>query len=211
MIKGLTLLAALAAMVVSCQSPIDIDTNRIMLPDRIVKDTGIIDPFVNATKDTIVATIGSVIQTKVKFGYLVERPIFHNGPVDSVFYILMQATSDAPESPGSQRLSIRLDAIRDTGVYQINSTFSVPKKIDRTAPPQYSALYEQRSAGFSSAFRTGLKDDVGEGNGEVHIVKIDRERKIVIGTFRFAGYCTELDSTEHISEGIFRLDLNPHP
>lgn len=210
MIKGSILtLAAVAAMVASCKSPIDIETNRKFLRD--IDDIATSESFVNATKDTIIATIGSVRQTKVTFAYLVERPSFHNGPIDSVFYILAQATSHAPESPGSQRLSIRLDAIRDTGVYRINSTFSVPKKIDRTAPPQYSALYERRPEGFSTAFRTAINEDVKEEEGEIHVLKIDLERKIIVGTFHFAGYCTELDSTEYISEGAFRLDLDPHP
>ncbi len=210
MIKGsIPMLAALAVMVAACKSPIDIETKRQFLPDIDVIARS--DSFVNATKDTIIATIGSNRPTKVTFAYLVERPSFHNGPVDSVFYILAQATSHAPESAGSQRLSIRLDAIRDTGVYRINSTFSVPKKIDRNAPPQYSALYERRPEGFSTAFRTSVKEDTRGKEGEIHVLKIDLERKIIVGTFHFAGYCTELDSTEYISEGAFRLDLDPHP
>jgi hypothetical protein len=200
MIRGsILVLAVFLAAIAACRSPLDIETPRIITGVNI---DSVAMGLVNATKDTIIATING---RQINFAYSVERPRFYNGSVDSSYYITAAAVSSDPNGPNYTRLCLRLDAIHDTGVYKINAYYSAPKILEPNTPPEYGALFERRENGYSHMYRTGD----GLSQGEIHVLVFDRVRKVIAGTFHFVGYNTEDDATETIQDGAFRLDLDP--
>ena len=188
------------AAIAACRSPLDIDTPRIITGinmDSVAKG------LINATKDTIIATVNGL---QINFAYSVERPLSRNVLVDSTYYITVAAVSSDPNGPNYTRLSLRIDAVHDTGVYKLNAYYSAPKTpIDPSAPVGYGAVFERRENGHAYMYRTG---EPGTG-GEIHVLVFDKVRKVIAGTFHFVGYNTEDASVETVQDGAFRLDLDP--
>jgi hypothetical protein len=199
MIKGsIVVLAALVAAFAACRSPLDIDTIRT----HVIINYDSVAQTLHATKDTIFATVED---ERISFSYMIERSI-GNRKFANLYYISVQATSNDLTSLNYSRLSLRLDAIGDTGVYTMNAYFSNLKKVDSNtlkAAPEYSALLERRERGAAMMFRTGDP----RSHGEVHIVKIDTVNKIIAGTFHFVGYNTEDGYIKEVHDGVFRLTL----
>jgi hypothetical protein len=196
-----------------CASPLDIDTPRHQSggpPDQtqgtpatthtaypVVTDS----QFINAPGDAVFANVDGQMTV---FASESERPTY-NGYLDGDYYASVYATSYYPtNSLNYESVSLRIDAIADTGTYPINGPYSVPKQIDPKAPLTYGALYQRKIAGGApQTYRTGL---LGTG-GEIHVVKIDRKLGVVVGTFRFVGYSTELMTYLRIDHGAFRLQM----
>jgi hypothetical protein len=192
----LTLLAALQ----SCGNPLDIDTprriTRVNIDSLISTDT-----FIHAPGDSIFAHVDD---NEVVFATEVLRPLFHNGYIHDAYYITVQASRYGLNSPDYEVMSLRLDDVRDTGTYQFNAGYSAPKQIDTLQPPQFGASYERRiNGGFPEAYTTGD----ARAAGSVHVVKIDEDRGVMVGTFSFTGYNAERDSIVAVDRGAFRLQL----
>lgn len=183
---------------VACVSPLEIDTPREWVTniDSILTTPGVI----NGAGDSLNARIDGM---QTSFGTLVERP-FHNGEFASGHYLTVRAATQLPDGNEYQLVSLRLDGVRDTGVYTINAPYSAPREIDTLAPPVYAAQYvRKRSGGFPDYF---LSDrDLG---GEIHVVRIDTARRVMVGTFWFRGYNAERDTIINIDRGVFRLSLD---
>jgi hypothetical protein len=183
---------------VACVSPLDIDTPRqwIINTDSILVSPGVI----NGLGDSLNARIDGM---QVTFGTLVERP-FHNGEFANGHYLTVRAATQLPDGDEYQLVSLRLDGVRDTGIYAINAPYSAPKEIDTLAPPVYAAQYvRKRSGGFPDYFLS----DKNLG-GEIHVLRIDRDRRVMVGTFWFRGYNAERDTIINVDRGVFRLALD---
>lgn len=198
---SILILPALVVLVcVSCGNPLGIDTPRRVREvnlDSLVST----DPFIHAPGDSIFAYIGG---NDVVFATEVLRPAFHNRLTQRGYYVTVQATRFGLNNRDYEVLSIRLDAVRDTGTYIINSPYSAPKQIDTVAPTQYGASYERRvNAGFPESYITGVRD----ASGTVRVVRIDEQRGVMVGTFEFTGYSAAKDSIVFVDRGAFRLQL----
>jgi hypothetical protein len=188
------------AIVAACESPLVIDTPRRLT--RVNLDSLITtESFIGGSNDSIFAYIDN---HEVVFATEVARPVFYNRMIDGKYYVTVQATRYGLNGRDYEVMSLRLDGIRDTGTYEVNAAFSVPKQIDINAPPSYGALYERRvNGGFPESYRTG---HVFSG-GTIRVIRIDEERGVMVGTFEFRGYYIEHDSVVTIDRGAFRLYL----
>lgn len=198
----LLILPALMALVcASCGNPLGIDTPRRIHEvnlDSLVSS----DPFLRARGDSIFAYIGG---SDVVFATEVQRPVFHNRLTQRGYYVTVQATRFGLNGRDYEVLSLRLDAVRDTGTYIINSPYSAPKQIDTMGPTQYGAAYERRlNAGFPESYITGIRN----ASGTVRVVRIDETIGVMVGTFEFTGYSAAKDSIVFVDRGAFRLQLN---
>jgi len=198
LLPHLSLLAAIATLLCGCASPLEVDTPR--RETTINLDSLILDPsFLGGTGDSLFARIRG---ERVLFATEVQRP-FHNRHVDSAFYITIQAARYGLTGRDYEILSLRLDAVRDTATYTVNAPYSAPKEFHPEDPIAYGAQYERRVGSFPEAYRTGNP----KSNGEIRVVRIDRGRRIMVGTFRFTGYNAEADRAEIVDEGAFRIRL----
>jgi hypothetical protein len=194
------LATALLLVVAACDSPLDIDTPRRFT--RVNIDSLVsTDSFIGAPGDSIFAYVDD---HQVVFATEVVRPVFYNRLLDGRYYVAVQATRYGLNGRDYEVMSLRLDGIRDTGTYDVNSSFSVPKQIDTESPPSYGALYERRvNAGFPESYRTGGPNSTGT----IRVIRIDEDRGVMVGTFVFKGYFAEHDSLVTIDRGAFRLYL----
>lgn len=196
----LSLYALVAVLFTGCTSPLDLDTpirKTLIDLDSIVAS----DDFTGAPGDSIFATVSG---ERIIFATEVVRPAFYNAVIDGAHYVTIQATRYGLNGRDYEAMSIRMDAVRDTGTYPLNSPFSVPKQIDPAIGRRFGALYERRiNGGFPEAYRTG--DEATSGT--VRVVRIDTARGVMVGTFTFTGYSVEHDSTVRIEQGAFRLQL----
>lgn len=196
----LVLPALMALACASCGNPLGIDTPRRVREvnlDSLVST----DPFLRAPGDSIFAFIAG---NDVVFAMEVERPAFHNRLTQRGYYVTVRATRYGLNDRDYEVLSLRLDAVRDTGVYVINSPYSAPKQIDTMAPTQYGASYERRmNGGFPESYNTGVRD----ASGTVRVVRIDETLGVMVGTFEFTGYSAAKDSIVFVDRGAFRLQL----
>lgn len=197
---GAAALAAMICMLCSCGNPLGIDTPRreiVVNIDSIVSSPG----FIDAPGDSIFALING---TEVVFTTEVLRPIFHNRRTSQGYYLAIQATRSGLLTRDYEVISLRMDAIRDTGTYAFNAQYSAPKQFDSTMPPKYGAAYDRRiNAGFPESYTTGTE----RSTGSVRVVKIDEERKVMVGTFEFKGYNPSNDTVITVDRGAFRLQL----
>jgi hypothetical protein len=212
------LLLVAGGLFYGCQSPLDIDTPRHETGGPSGQTPGgttggvsatthnlfpaVTDPqFINAPGDAVFATIDGEMTS---FSAESERPTY-NGYLNGDYYASVYATSYRPtNSLNYESVSLRIDAIADTGTYPINGPYSIPKQIDPNLPSTYGALYQRKNVGGApETYRTGLP---GTG-GEIHVVKIDRKLHVVVGTFWFIGYSTELQKYLRIDNGAFRLQM----
>jgi hypothetical protein len=196
---GLLLCGWLAASLTSCKSPLEIDTPR---RGEKLPPTEIDDPeFIFDVGDSILARINGRRQV---FANEVLRPVWRNGTFDGGYYATVKATSwEGLDGDEYEILSLRLDNVRDTGTYTINSPYSAPKAIDSLGQPRYGASYQRKDPnGFPEVFQS----DSARG-GQIQVVRIDRERGVMIGTFWFNGYNQERDTVILIDKGAFRLQL----
>lgn len=192
------LIAIIVSILCGCASPLDIDTSR--RETTINLDSLILSPsFLDGTGDTLFARIGS---ERVIFATEVQRP-FHNRVAGGAYYITIQAARYGLTGRDYEILALRMDAVSDTGVFVVNTSYSAPKEFHPEDPPQYAAQYERRLGPFPEAYRTGTP----HSDGEIRVAHIDRGRKVMVGTFRFTGYNAETDETQHVTEGVFRLRL----
>gem|GEM_PF-2410129 len=192
--------ALLAAACASCGDPLSVNTPRRL---KLVNLDSLVaaEPFIRAPGDSIFAYIGGV---DVVFATEVLRPVFHNRQTSRGYYVTVQATRYGLDSRDYEVLSLRLDAVRDTGLYRINAPYSAPKQIDTTAPPRYGGAYERRlNGGFPESYVTG----VGGSSGTVRVVRIDEEHGVMVGIFEFTGYSAVRDSAIFVDRGAFRLQL----
>jgi hypothetical protein len=194
------LYALIAGLVAACTSPLDLDTpirKTLVDLDSIVAS----DDFTGAPGDSIFATVRG---ERIIFATEVVRPSFYNDVVDGAHYVTIQATRYGLNGRDYEAMSIRMDAVRDTGTYPVNAPYSTPKKIDPTIGRRFGALYERRiNGGFPEAYRTGDEST----SGTIRVVRIDTARAVMVGTFTFTGYNVERDSTVTIEQGAFRLQL----
>ena len=193
-------MALLLAGAGACTNPIDIDTPRRLTQVNI--DSLVTSPdFIRAPGDSIFARIAG---HPIVFATEVQRPVFHNARLNSGYYLTVQATRYGLYGRDYELMSIRLDAIRDTGTYKVNAPYSAPKQIDSLGTPKYGASYERRvDGGFPEAFRTG---DPRFG-GTIRVLRIDEEHGVLVGTFSFTGHSAERDETVIVDQGAFRLRL----
>jgi hypothetical protein len=183
---------------VACVSPLEIDTPREWITniDSLITTPGVI----NGIGDSLNARVNG---SQISFAALVERP-FHNGELPSGHYLTVRAATQLPDGDEYQVVSLRLDRVSDTGVYRINGPYSAPRDIDTLGPPVYGAQYlQKRAGGFPAAY-------VSDGNlgGEIHVVRIDTVRRVMVGTFWFRGYSADRDETIDVDRGVFRLALD---
>src|SRR5690606_35774736 len=83
--------------------------------------------FVNAPGDSIFASIND---KQIVIATSIERPNYYNTYVEGKgYFISSKATRDGLDD-SFEILSLRLDNVRDTGVYLINNSFTVPKEPD---------------------------------------------------------------------------------
>jgi hypothetical protein len=196
-------LAALASLVLlsGCVDPIDgYNTNRRQWEvnlDSLVAT----EPFVRGPGDSLLARVAG---EDVVFATEVQRPSFHNGIYRDAYYVTVQASRQSLSGRDYEIISLRLDAIRDTGDYQINGTYSAPKDLDSLAEPTYAAQYERRtSGGFPETYRT----IEARPENHVRVARIDEANGVMVGTFAFTGYSAERDTTISIVRGAFRLQI----
>lgn len=193
--------ASLVIVLASCTSPLDIDTERRTTTinlDSLIKDSS----FIGARGDSLFARVRG---ERIVFATEVLRP-FHNRKIGDAYYITIQATRYGLGGRDYEVMSLRVDAVGDTGVFVINAPYSAPKALEPERPPEYGALYERRYGAFPESYRTGGP----KSSGEIRVVKLDRERGVMVGTFRFIGYSLETDAVETIEDGAFRIQL-PKP
>ena len=201
--SALVLLALVSALSAgNCVDPLSIETPRkqwVVNLDSLVTT----EPFIRGPGDSLHAVIAG---ESIPFANEVQRP-FHNGVVGSAHYVTVQASRQSLDGRAYEVLSLRLDAIRDTGTYRINSAYSAPKTIDSFATPVYAAQFERRRVGgYPEAFRTGTS----KAGGSIRVVRIDEETGVMVGNFALTAYCAEIDSTIDIALGVFRLQLRRH-
>ena len=181
-----------------CSSPLDVNTAR--RETTVNLDSLILSPsFLDGTGDSLFARINN---DRVIFATEVQRP-FHNRLFDSAYYITIQASRYGLSGRDYEILSLRMDAVRDTGTYTINAPYSAPKEFHPEAAAEYAAQYERRAGAFPETFRTGDP----RSSGEIRVVRIDRPRNVMVGTFKFNGYNAEGDNSQLVDEGAFRLRL----
>jgi hypothetical protein len=195
----LLLYALIVVSIAGCTNPLDLNTpirkTRIDI-DSIVAS----DAFTGAPGDSIFATVSG---ERIVFATEVQRP-HYNMEIDGAYYLTIQATRYGLNGSSYEAMSLRMDAVRDTGNYSMNSPYSAPKQIDLTIGHRFGALYERKVNGKSTEFyRTG---DEG-ASGTIRVVRIDTARGVLVGTFRFRGYSIEQDSVVNVEEGAFRLQL----
>jgi hypothetical protein len=190
----------IAVSIGACTNPLDLDTpirKTVINLDSIVAT----DEFTGAPGDSIFATVSG---ERIIFATQVERPKFYNAIVDGAHYVTIKATRYGLNGLNYEVMSIRMDAVRDTGSYAVNAPYSAPKQIEPATGRRFGALYERRiHAGFPEAYRTG--DDATRGT--IRVVRIDTARGVMVGTFSFTGYSVERDSIIAIDQGAFRLQL----
>lgn len=183
-----------------CTNPLDIDTPQHVTTvnlDSLVTTNS----FVAAPGDSIFAYVND---KEVVFATEVARPVFYNRQVDGRYYVTVRATRYGLSGPDYEVMSLRLDGIRDTGTYPINSSFTVPKQIDPQAPFVFGALYERKvNGGFAESYATGVPNS----GGWIRVLRIDEERGVMVGTFTFIGYYEGDYATAKIDRGAFRLYL----
>ncbi len=181
----------------ACVDPLDTGdevTETISHDEWVRTDT----KFIAGRTDSVYASVG---ERTVAFGSMVTRPNYHNGCIDGGYYITIQATHDIGNNT-YESMSLRLDDIRDTGVYKIYGLFTAPKDgIDTTAPAYYGATYERRIEGSTESY------EARNLQGEIHILSIDREIGLIIGTFWFSAYDTVSNTTITVSKGTFRIRI----
>ncbi|MEP7220095.1 MAG: DUF6252 family protein [Bacteroidota bacterium] len=185
----------------ACRSPTDIDTYRrvtLVNIDSVITTAG----FIGAPGDSIYAQVHG---EQVVFATEVLRPAFHNGIRNDGYYFTVQATRYGLAGRDYEVISLRMDNVRDTGTYTINSAYSAPKGIDSNEIPRYGASYARKVSGFPELFQTG----VSRSSGVLHIARIDRDHGVLVGTFSFTGYSTEADTVIQVDRGVFRLQLLP--
>ncbi len=200
---GAVALAATILPLCSCGDPLGIDTPRreiVINIDSIVSSPG----FIEAPGDSIFAIVNG---SETAFTTEVLRPIFHNRRTAQGYYLTIQATRAGLNTRDYEVISLRMDAVRDTGTYVFNAQYSAPKQFDSTIPPKYGASYDRRiNAGYPESYSTGTERSAGS----VRVVKIDEERKVMVGTFEFKGYSPSTDTVVNVDRGAFRLQLkNP--
>jgi hypothetical protein len=190
---------AFAVVLSACVDPLGIDTPKRQWEvnlDSIVTS----DPFIRAPGDSLRAIVDD---EAIVFATEVLRPTFHNGVFRNAHYVTVQASRQSLNSPDYDILSLRLDAVTDTGSYAFNGSYSAPKAVDSMGTPVYAAQYERRSGGFPETYRTG----VPRSGGHVRVAKIDLERGVMVGSFTLTAYCAERDTTVTIQQGTFRVQL----
>lgn len=193
-------IAMLLAGLQSCGNPVDIDTPRRLT--RVNLDSVVVTlAFLGAPGDSIFAYLG---ETEVIFATAVERPLFYNRKLPNGHFVTVRATRYGLNRDAYEIMSLRLDAVRDTGTYIINAPYSQPKQIEPDSVPLYGATYDRRNGrDFPESYRAGNPGT----SGEIRVVKIDEDRGVMVGTFRFTGYSAEKDSIITVSNGAFRLQL----
>lgn len=200
MMPGMAALAGVIFTLCSCGNPLGIDTPRreiVINIDSIVSSPG----FIDAPGDSIFALING---NEVVFTTEVLRPIFHNRRTSQGYYLAIRATRSGLNASDYEAMSLRMDAIRDTGTFAFNAQYSAPKQFDSTSAPKYGAAYDRKfSMRYPESYTTGTERSAGS----VRIVKIDEERKVLVGTFEFKGYNPSADTVIQVDRGAFRLQL----
>jgi hypothetical protein len=197
-----SVLAALAsaALFSACINPLDVDTPRrqwVINIDSIAAS----DAFSKAPGDSMRAVVAG---EEIEFATEVQRPTFHNGRFRNAEYVTVQASRQSLNGRDYEILSLRLDAVRDTGSFIINGAYSAPKNLDSLAPPTYAVQYERRlGGGFPETYRTGVEGS----SGVIRVVRIDDDRGVMTGTFSFVAYSAERDTTISVGSGTFRVQL----
>ena len=158
--------------------------------------------FTRSSGDSIYATIN--LDNKVEqvvFATQVLRPDVYNTQLKGAYYLTIQATRDGLGGE-YEIISLRLDGIRDTGVYVINGPYIAPKSgVDTTLPLYYGATYERKvQGGFPDTYNATIV------RGEIHILKIDEELGVIIGSFWFVARNANGDEVV-IDGGTFRISL----
>ena len=200
MIPPTSVLRALASAVLfsACVDPLDLVTPRrsweVNLDSLVATE-----PFVRGRGDSIFARVGA---TDIAFATEIRRPTFHNGVYRGAHYVTIQASRQSLSRPDYDIISLRLDAIRDTGPYAINGAYSAPKYLDSMAAPTYAARYERKLGDFPEKFETG---DPQRPNGSVRVARIDEQLGVMVGTFAFTAYSDDAEIT--ITRGAFRVQL----
>src|SRR5512133_2449476 len=129
-----------AAACGACVDPLGIDTPRRITEinlDSIVRTP----EFVQGNGDTIFARVAGVERT---FASEVLRPVFRNGKYGDSWYVTVQATRAGLNGPDYEVLSLRLDAISDTGQRGFNAPYSVPKSVDTLSGAVCAAQYDRK-------------------------------------------------------------------
>lgn len=158
--------------------------------------------FTRSPGDSIYATINVDNKAQqVVFATQVLRPDVYNAQVKGAYYLTIQATRDGLGGD-YEIISLRLDGIRDTGVYIINGPYIAPKEgIDTSLPIYYGATYERKvQGGFPDTYNTTIV------RGEIHILKIDEELGVIIGSFWFVARNANGDEVV-VDGGTFRITL----
>lgn len=201
-LKPTPVLLALALTVSfsACVDPLDIVTPRRQWEvnlDSLVSA----EPFFRAPGDSIQAVVAGV---EVSFATEVQRPTFHNGIYRQAQYVTIQASKQSLSGRDYEIISLRLDAVRDTGTYAINGAYSAPKILDSLGEPTYAAQYERRIAGgFPETYRTGR----ARTGGTIRVARIDSSQQVMVGTFTFTALDEEHDNSIAIARGAFRVQL----
>ncbi|MBC8144767.1 MAG: hypothetical protein H7X80_04220 [bacterium] len=189
---------ALSVVLTACVDPIEIITPRrewIVNLDSLVGT----DHFVRGPGDSIQAVVDG---SDITFATEVQRS-FHNGVYRNAHYVTVKASRQSLKNSDYDAMYLRLDAIRDTGVYEFNGLYSQPKDVDSLANPTYGALYERRHGDFTESYGTGHPNT----GGTVHVARIDTMLGVMVGTFSFTGYDVVNVKYAPIARGAFRVQL----
>lgn len=201
LVAPIVMALALAVMAGACGNPVGIDTPRrittINYDSLVLADTVL--PRVPG--DTIYATVNEKDKVFAVTGRRPERPVWHNGKIFGAYYVtVLAARSENPY----EAIALRLDGIKDTGTYAINSVYSSMKNDIDTLAPRYAARYEGPIDGLQRQFDTGLPNT----SGKIRVLRISADSNFIIGTFSFTAYCPNIDSLVTVTRGAFKLTLD---
>lgn len=192
----------------SCGDPLSVETPRRFIPVDI--DSVLLsEPFLEKKSDSLYAVIDG---RPVTFNNI-QRPAQYNQQKGTGWYLSVDGIRFFDQKTEEYEvLSLRLDAISDTGTYQMRGNYVIPKEIDQSSPNEYSGLYAQLTGtGLQSFFSAPSASGAGTAtpDGEIRIVGFNSDRNAIVGTFRFTGHSTADDATIRVYDGIFRLQLKP--
>ncbi len=194
------MLVVSVVMLVQCSNPLDINTPRRVTAVSI--DSIITSPdFIGKPGDSLFAVVDGLA---IAFATEIARPVFYNKYVSGKYYVAVQAIVYGINGGNYDILALRLDGIRDTGTYTMNSVYTVPKRVDPYSSPKFAGQYERkRNAVLPEVYKTGVVNSIGR----IRVVKIDTDRGVMVGTFSFTGFNLESRETITLNDGAFRLQL----
>ncbi len=198
-----SMLGAFSIFLSSCSDPLSLDVERRIIPVNI--DSILLsEPFLEKNSDSLFAVVNG---RPVAFNNI-QRPAQYNREKSDAWYLAVEGTRFFDlKTEEYEVLALRLDAIRDTGTYQMRGDYTIPKQINLAAQSEYSGQYSQLTGSGLQSFYSTSRSSSAMPDGEIRVVGLDKTRGVIVGTFRFTGYDTSGNETMKVHDGIFRLQL----